>query len=66
MKKVIILCILISIGFANSLYASTINKTPHHPVFNFKKKHSGVIKGRGHGRGKPPKVRSGYSINKKK
>ena len=69
MKKLIILCYLISIGSMNSLYASPVNIAPKPgslvSLFN-KKKQQGIIKDHGRPtRGQPPKVRSGYTINKK-
>jgi hypothetical protein len=63
-----ILFILISMGFMNELYASPENNEPHSPfsIFHFRKKQRGVIKAHGGiTRGTPPKVRSGYKINKK-
>jgi len=57
---------LISIGFVNILQASPV-KPPHSPFSVFhKKKHSGIINDHGLTRSTVPKVRSGYTINKKK
>lgn len=62
-----VLFFLLSMGFSNSLNANSSVPNPHSRFSIFhKKKNEGVINDRGHGRGHPPKVRSGYKINKKK
>jgi hypothetical protein len=65
MKKLIILAGILSIGFMSLVNPAPIVRAPHSPFSILKKKNRGIIKDHGHTRGTTPKIRSGYTINKK-